>query len=81
MKIQTCEFISVTHLVPRGWSEWFWEAISQNAPFSWGDNNRSLVTASDFARHCEECLDNSPKVKRFLTKVRTLGEMYIDLES
>ncbi len=81
MKVQTCEFVSATDLVPRSWDKWFWENISENAPFSWGDNNRSMVTASDFARHCEERLDDSPKIKRFLKKVRALGEMYIDLES
>lgn len=81
MKVQTCDFVSATNLVPRRWDNWFWDKISNNAPFSWGDNNRSMVTASDFARHCEERLDDSPKVKRFLKKVRALGEMYIDLES
>ena len=81
MKIQTCEFVSATSLVPRGWNKWFWEEISENAPFSWEGNSRSMVTASDFADHCEERLDDSPKVKRFLKKVRSLGEMYVDLES
>lgn len=79
--VQTCEFISASDLVPRSWDCWFWGLISEDAPFSWGDNNRSMVTASDFADHCEERLDDSPKVKRFLKKVRSLGEMYIDLES
>jgi hypothetical protein len=81
MKVQTCEFISATDLVPKGWDKWFWEKISEDAPFSWGDNNRSMVTASYFALHCEERLDDSQKVRRFLKKVRALGEMYIDLES
>ena len=81
MKVQTCEFVSATDLVPRRWNNWFWAQISDNAPFSWGDNNRSMVTASDFARHCEERLDDSVKVKRWLKKVRALGETYIDLEN
>jgi len=81
LKVQACDFVSATDLVPRSWSAWFWEAISENAPFSWGDNNRSLVTASDFARHCETRLDDSPRVKRFLARVRALGETYVDLES
>lgn len=80
-RVQTCEFISATDLVPRSWDEWFWGLISEDAPFSWGVNNRSMVTAGDFADHCEERLDDSPKVKRFLKKLRELGEMYIDLES
>jgi len=81
IRVRMCEFVSSTDLVPRGWHDWFWEAISENAPFSWGDNNRSMVTASSFADHCEKRLEDSPKVKRFLKKVRALREMYIDLES
>jgi hypothetical protein len=81
MNVQTCEFISATAIVPRDWDKWFWAVIADNAPFSWGDNNRSMVTACDFARHCEERLDDSPKVKRFLNKLHALGDMYIDLES
>lgn len=81
MSIQTCKFIPATDIVPRHWDKWFWEAISNNAPFSWGDNNHSLVTANDFANHCQEHLDDSPKVQRFLKKLRKLGEMYVDLET
>ena len=79
--LHTCEFVLGTDVVPREWGKWFWERISENAPFSWGDNNRSMVTASDFARHCEEQLDDSVKVKHWLKKVRALGETYIDLEN
>jgi hypothetical protein len=85
MKVQTCQFVSVTALLPKSWRKQrrseFWSLISQDAPFSWGDNNRSMVTASFFASHCEERMDDSLASKRFLDKVRSLGEMYIDLES
>ena len=81
INVQTCEFVSATDLVPRTWNTWFWGLISENAPFSWGDNNRSMVTACDFAIHCEQRLDDSRKVQHFLNKVRKLGDMYIDLES
>lgn len=81
VEVHSCEFVSATDLVPRNWDAWFWAEISHNAPFSWGDNYHSLVTASDFARHCEARLDDSLKVKRFLRKLRALGETYVDLES
>lgn len=81
LRVHSCEFVSATDLIPRSWDSWFGETISNNAPFSWGDNDRSLVTAADFADHCEQCLDDSVKVKRFLHKLRELGQMYIDLES
>jgi hypothetical protein len=80
-KIQTCQFISVTHVVPKSMAETLWEKISENAPFSWGDNNRSLVTASSFADHCQERLDDSQESQDFLSKLRELGETYLDLES
>ena len=85
--VETCEFIPATLLVPRTWDAWFWERISEKAPFSWGDNNRSLVDMGDFLRHCEERLDDSPKVQAWLKKMRSaLNEfgkdgMYVDLEN
>jgi len=79
--VQTCQFISATDLVPKSWGGFFWELISEDAPFSWGDNNRSLVTAADFADHCAARLDDSPKVQQWLDEVRALGQRYIDLES
>ena len=78
---QTVEFVEMTSIVPEHWTFWFYAVISEDAPFSWGDNNRSMVTADDFARHCEERLDDSPQVKKWLKKIYTLGQMYIDLES
>ena len=39
---ETCEFIALTEIVPEAWRNWFYEMISENAPFSWGDNNRTL---------------------------------------
>jgi len=81
MKVQSCRFVSATDLVPKSWRHWFWEAISSDdAPFSWG-NNRSMVTASFFADTCQDLLDDSLSAKRFLKKVRNLGEIYIDIES
>ena len=81
MKVQSCEFVSATDLIPRSWDSWFWERFSTNAPFTWGDNNRSMVTASAFADHMQQRFDDSPRIKRVLKKIRALGEMYVDLES
>ena len=52
IKTETCEFVAVSTLIPENWvkSE-FWSVVSENAPFSWGDNNRSLVTANNFLTH------------------------------
>jgi hypothetical protein len=81
-EVTSCKFVAATSLVPRGWDKWFWPEISENAPFSWGDNDHSLVNAQDFADHCERVLrrDRSWKIKRFLRRVRAL-KVYIDLET
>lgn len=89
MKKLTCEFIEGTSIVPDGWEHWFWVAISESAPFSWGDNNRSLVTACDFKMHCENALldieeDQNVTEKekeKFFDSLRELGDTYIDLEN
>ena len=85
----TCEFVEVTSLVPEGWATWFWCLISESAPFTWGDLNRALVTASDFRRHCEDCLlDTADEqgipqedIDAFLRVLDELGETYVDLEN
>lgn len=82
----TAEFVSVTDLVPQAWTGWFWDLISESAPFTWGTNNRTLVTALDFANHCAErlalCDDLSEAdVTAFLQKVRKLGWTYVGLEN
>jgi hypothetical protein len=87
--IQQCSFIAVTDLVPEDWRGWFWGLISDSAPFSWGDNNRTMVTASRFYDHCKDRLDDpedfditQEDVDAFLEKIEDLGEtMYIDLEN
>ena len=88
MKICTCQFVEATTLVPKNWRLWFWQAISEDALFKLGDNNRSLVTAEVFANHCEEAILMSGypnakpcAVRQWLKKIRALGQMYIDLEN
>ena len=88
----TIECIPCTSLVPRTWDNWFWSLISDSAPFSWGDNNRTLVTAVRFARHAESRMESDPDLcehngvlkrayRAWLRDVRTLGDTYIDLEN
>ena len=94
MKIETCEFVPLTSLVPKKWENWFYEAISTNAPFSWGDNNRTLISLNRFYDHCKEVLENhgldyglkesglTKKSKdKFLKTIVELTVDYIDLEN
>jgi hypothetical protein len=81
--------VEVSELVPKHWTEWFWCYISESAPFTWGDLNRALVTASDFRRHCDDCLldaadeQDVPQgdIDDFLQTLDDLGETYVDLEN
>jgi hypothetical protein len=54
--VEVARFIPVTEIVPKEWECWFYQAISEDAPFSWGDNNRTLVTLERFIDHCENSL-------------------------
>ena len=91
-KSETCEFIPATALVPVCWEDWFWAAFSSDAPFSWGDNNRTLVTASRFVAHAKDVINQSlggdnpspeeaAECEAFLSALDELGETYIDLEN
>lgn len=57
LHIQTCKFIDISDIVPNDWKPWFFGQISQDAPFSWGDNNRTLVSPERFREHYLEMLD------------------------
>ena len=63
--IKTCEFLEVSDLIPEDWVRLgFWSLVSESAPFSWGDNNRTLVTASDFLQHVISIMDVSEPESR-----------------
>ena len=92
---ETCEFVPATSLVPRSWDCWFWERFSENAPFTWGDNNRSLVDFESFVEHAAETFSNGDDLsiqkarafRRWLEKMAKYrdeakhGPVYIDLEN
>ena len=80
--IYVLRFVYASAIVPSTWTEWFWGEVAEDAPFSWGDNNHSLVDIRSFANHCEERLDDSPKVKRWLREIRKMSDnIYIDMEN
>lgn len=83
--LQAAAFVSISEVLSRHLSTVdraeFWCLISDNAPFSWGDNNRTLVTASSLANHCQDRLDDRPSYLNLLQSLRELGETYVDLES
>lgn len=50
----TCKFVELSNLVPSSCTPEFYVRISENAPFSWGDNNRTLIAPGDLAEYIEE---------------------------
>jgi hypothetical protein len=93
LDIQTCKFVPITSIVPKEWTGWFYTAISENAPFSWGDNNRTMVDAQSFANHIDEVLsyqddeETLSEIEKYQDAVydtlNYLGakNIYIDLEN
>lgn len=52
--MEIARFIPASELLEEEWRGWFWSAVSESSPpFSWGDNNRSLVSAERFLAHLE----------------------------
>jgi len=64
-----------------------WEALAEDAPFSWGDNNRSLVALSLFNSHVQRApLDiDDEAIKSWLEWLDELAEknpdLLVDLEN
>jgi non-ribosomal peptide synthetase component F len=86
MKKETLEYVTATQvagLYCKGIKQTlkFWESFSSSCPFTWGDCNRSLVTAEAFADHCQEVLPDTENSKKFLEAIRDLGQTYIDMEN
>lgn len=49
----------VSKIVPQEAHEWFFEALSENAPFTWGDNDRSMISAPRFLIRALEIFEAS----------------------
>lgn len=55
--IDTLKSVGVTQIIPDDWEDWIWTGLSDGAPFSWGDNNHSLVDAFSFGNHLDSVLE------------------------
>jgi len=57
-------------------------ASRDNLPFSWGDNNHSLVDADTVATELEQ-LENSEggQIAKAIRRLRRMGQTYIDFEN
>lgn len=70
-------FVQLSDVV--GDDDGFCELIANDAPFSWGDNDFSIITAGRLADHAEEC-DHRKEYTDLIQQIRDLGDTYINLE-
>ena len=61
------------------------DALSNTSRFTWGDNNRSLVTASRIYDALDDMTGpddpEASQVEEALKRLKDLGEAYVDLEN
>lgn len=73
-----CQYVPVSEVFD-GFREVWNEMVEGDCPFTWGDNNRSLVTASSILNHLDNTTVEVPD--DFRERLENLGEMYVDLEN
>ncbi len=84
LKIKTVEYVELKSVLPRRHRYWFFEALANTQPpFSWGDNDMSLVTANLLLRWCELNMPKTTRktLSRFYERLRKLDCMLVDLEN
>lgn len=88
--IEEVKCVAMSEVMPEEWHSWIFCALSENAPFSWGDNNKTLINADRFMDHLVETLDFHDQEKNIEdfreSVIDTLNylsnkNIYIDLES
>ncbi len=87
LNVHAIAFVQVSDLVPQSWYDWFWEVIADGAPFTWGDNDYSIIAVSSFINWCERVIDPEeegmpPKedLDIFYRRLRSLGNLWLDME-
>ena len=82
--INTCSFVNFSDVHNNELSVTLWDKIIADAPFTWGDNNRSMITASYLLDYINDCIGDNKRrkgVARILSILEDLGETYVDLEN
>jgi hypothetical protein len=83
--LRSTTYINAEDLLPKTWiRNGIWGTLSSDAPFSWGDNDITLVTASRFADHIEDALQDEvdkSTLTKVLKKIKAQGEVYVNLEA
>ncbi len=82
--IKHARYVAASSIIPKeAIKADFWHIVSENAPFSWGDNAHTLVSAKRFAEHCEDAFAGEPGLPVVLRRLRELDDLglFVDLES
>ena len=86
MRKQTCKFVPASTAFEG--MDWAWNELNeQDLPFSFGDNNRTLVTASRIAAELQKLegsyssVEDDKRLDAAIQRLRELGGTYIDLEN
>jgi hypothetical protein len=87
--MNTVSYTNISDIIPLQWESWFWEEFSSNAPFSWGDNDITLITADRVLEHvkdvCSDVVDDlaikQDQVDNILAQFKALGEQYISIDN
>jgi hypothetical protein len=90
IKLETIKFEAypMGQLFPEEWRTWIFDLISDDAPFSWGDNDHTLISVDRFKSWFDEVmssLDSDETALRYqvdekLAELEQRGA-YIELES
>lgn len=86
-------YIPMSALVPEEWAIPFWARFSEDAPFTWGDNDGSLIRLSRFVEHAKKSVRVTKDIKPHRRKAyrawmalldtmcaSRLEHMYVNLE-
>ena len=92
-KQESCVFVPSSELVPDEWSSEFWGLFNEGAPFTWGDNNVTLITLQRFVDHAAAAIEKTDMPAKYQKAydewmsrledmcTEKLAHLYIDLES
>jgi len=83
-KFETCQFVLGSSIFA-GLNEAWNRMADSDPPFTWGNNNRSLVNALFIASHLDDLDDRedseTKQIKTAVRRLRSLGDEYVDLEN
>jgi len=84
--IESCRFVPASQVangLPKAWQA----LIESQPPFTWGDNNRNMVSIDDLRMQMEQLSDDGAggmsQIKKFIARLDAIPDSvpYVDLEN